>query len=169
MLDMDRIIELLNIERECVRRNSGQNCDRNCGACDLVQDDKELMAAYDSAVEMLTTQHETIKSLTDTINHLCEGIASTAPRVYTVEDFEDGMYIPTVLWLEKRNGDVVVGVWQFDHYEMEDGTTWPDMGLEFVEHPGAYNKEYRIWTGEPNRALKIAYSWNDDCEGGVSA
>lgn len=169
MLDRDRIIELLKIERECVRRNSDQNCDRNCGACDLVQDDKELLAAYDSAVEMLNTQHETIKSLTDTINHLCEGIASTAPRVLSVNDFMEGMYIPTVLWLERRSGDVVVGVWQIDHYEMGDGTTWPDMGLEFAEHPEAYNKEYRIWTGEPNRALTIVYPWNDEAEGGVSA
>lgn len=169
MLDRDRIIELLKIERECVRRNSAQSCDGNCSACDLVQDDKELLAAYDGAVDLLNVQFETIKSLMNTIVHLSEGIASTAPRVYTVDDFEDGMFIPTVLWLEKRNGDVVVGVWQLDHYEMEDGTTRADVGVEFLERPEAYNSEWRIWSGEPNRALKSAYPWNDEKEGGASA
>lgn len=166
MLDKNRIIELLKIECECVRRNSDQVCDRNCSACDLVQDDKELLAAFDGAIEMLDVQHETIQSLFNTIKHLCDGIASTAPRVVSVDDFIEGMYIPTVLWLERRSGDIVAGVWQLDHYELEDGTTIPDIGLEIAENPEAYNTEWRIWTAEPNEACKKAYPWSDEKEGG---
>lgn len=44
-----RDIELLKIERECVSRT----CDRNCGACDLVQDERELLAMYDRVIAHL--------------------------------------------------------------------------------------------------------------------
>lgn len=53
MIGRERIIELMKAERECVSRNSGRSCDRNCGACDLVQDDQELLAAFDGAIERL--------------------------------------------------------------------------------------------------------------------
>ena len=55
-MDRNRIIELLKIERECIRRNCEQRCDRNCGACDLVQDDQELLAAFDGAIALLSEQ-----------------------------------------------------------------------------------------------------------------
>ena len=142
MLDKKRVIELLKIERECVSRAV---CDRDCGKCELAQDKDELLAAFDSAVEMLTAQDTSI-----------------SPRVLSVNDFMEGLYIPTVLWLERRGGDVVVGVWQIDHYEMEDGTTLDDIGLEFAENPEAYNKEYRIWTSEPDETRKKAFQWDDE-------
>ena len=44
-----RDIELLKIERECVSRT----CDRNCGVCDLVQDERELLAMYDRVIAYL--------------------------------------------------------------------------------------------------------------------
>lgn len=47
----DHLIELMKIERECVSR---ENCDRNCAACDLVQDREELIDAYDSVIGILT-------------------------------------------------------------------------------------------------------------------
>ena len=43
----DRIIELLECERQCILRNSDNSCNRDCVNCDLVQDTKELLAMYD--------------------------------------------------------------------------------------------------------------------------
>lgn len=43
----DRIIELLECERQCILRNSDNSCNRDCANCDLVQDSKELLAMYD--------------------------------------------------------------------------------------------------------------------------
>lgn len=140
--DKDRVIELLKIEHECVRRNSEQQCDGNCSACDLVQDDKDLLAAYDRAVELLSE---------------CK-----IPRLLSINDFMDGLHIPTVLWLELREKGVLAGVWQFDHYEMEGGTVFSDIGLEFAEHPEAYNTKWRVWTAEPNDAIMAAYPWDDN-------
>ena len=66
MMTNRRAMELLAIERACVRRASGlepvenvfcengysynqvrEGCNRNCGECGLVQDANELLAMYD--------------------------------------------------------------------------------------------------------------------------
>ena len=47
----DRIIELMQIELECVSR---EDCDRHCSECDLVQDREELIDAYKKVVGILT-------------------------------------------------------------------------------------------------------------------
>ena len=52
----DRAIELLKIERECINRNNqsfGENCDRNCGKCDLVQNTEELLNMYDYVINFV--------------------------------------------------------------------------------------------------------------------
>lgn len=46
----DEVIKYLKIERECISRD----CDRNCGECDLVQEQKTLLDAYTSAIVLLT-------------------------------------------------------------------------------------------------------------------
>ena len=50
-MEIKRIYELLNIERECVMR--GNTCNRNCINCDLVQDDKELIEMYDILIKLI--------------------------------------------------------------------------------------------------------------------
>lgn len=52
MLDREKIINVLKIERECVSRD----CDRDCGKCDLVQDRDWLLSAYDNAIALLKAQ-----------------------------------------------------------------------------------------------------------------
>lgn len=48
----ERVLELLKIERECIKRNKF-GCDRKCGECDLVQDTEELLEMYDTVIERL--------------------------------------------------------------------------------------------------------------------
>lgn len=48
----DEVIRILKIERECISRN----CDRNCGYCDLVQEQETLLDAYNSAIALLENQ-----------------------------------------------------------------------------------------------------------------
>lgn len=50
-MDNYQLAKLMRIERACVRR--GNTCDRKCADCDLVQDDKTLIAAYDAVIKML--------------------------------------------------------------------------------------------------------------------
>ena len=59
-MKIDRVLELLKIERECVTRQSPCNeksklCDRNCGECDIAQNDLELIEMYDFVIGMIET------------------------------------------------------------------------------------------------------------------
>lgn len=59
-MKIDRALELLKIERECVTRQSPCNeksklCDRNCGECDIAQNDLELIEMYDFVISMIET------------------------------------------------------------------------------------------------------------------
>ena len=49
-MTLSRAIELLGIERECVSRD----CDRDCGMCDLVQDQAELLEMYDEVIRVIS-------------------------------------------------------------------------------------------------------------------
>lgn len=46
----ERILQLIKIERECVKRNG--KCDRDCANCDLVQIDSDLIEMYDNAIRL---------------------------------------------------------------------------------------------------------------------
>jgi len=49
IMDIQRIYDLLKIERECVSRD----CDRNCLNCELVQERDELLQMYDILIALI--------------------------------------------------------------------------------------------------------------------
>ncbi len=55
-------IRVLQNERECVRRQSGQGCDHHCAACDLVLEDRVVMDAYETAIASIRAQQEAEKN-----------------------------------------------------------------------------------------------------------
>lgn len=60
-MDIQRIFDLLNIERECIIRSN--NCDRKCIDCDLIQDDKELIEMYDILIKLIGSYLPTWKTM----------------------------------------------------------------------------------------------------------
>lgn len=52
-MTVQRVVELLRIELECIKRNNGSSCDRNCSQCDLVQDSQELIDYYETAIQII--------------------------------------------------------------------------------------------------------------------
>ena len=44
------VIKVIQTERECIAR---QQCDRDCGKCDLVMNADEILAAYDYVLDIL--------------------------------------------------------------------------------------------------------------------
>lgn len=48
----ERVIEVLRTEKKCVLRNI-RGCDRECGKCDLVLPDEEVLTAYDMAIKII--------------------------------------------------------------------------------------------------------------------
>lgn len=59
-MEPERIIKLLQIEKECVERASGKAkdqhhvCLRDCWNCDLVQDTDELIDMYDACISIIS-------------------------------------------------------------------------------------------------------------------
>jgi len=51
-----RMVELLEIEKECVRRNACGECNRACHICDLLQDDTELHEMYEEVIALVKAQ-----------------------------------------------------------------------------------------------------------------
>ena len=43
-------LKLMQIEKECVIRNSVEICNRDCGKCDLAQNDTDLIEAFQMAI-----------------------------------------------------------------------------------------------------------------------
>lgn len=59
-MTIQRMLELLEIEHECILRNSHDDCDRNCADCDLAQDDDELHEMYTDVIALLK-EHEAVE------------------------------------------------------------------------------------------------------------
>lgn len=51
-MKINRLLELLKVERTCVQRNHDALCNRDCENCDLVQNDFELIEAYDAVISI---------------------------------------------------------------------------------------------------------------------
>ena len=52
-MTIQRMIELLQIEHQCMLRKSHADCDGDCENCDLVQDDMELHEMYINVIDIL--------------------------------------------------------------------------------------------------------------------
>lgn len=71
-MGINQIIEILEKEKECVKRNVGKDCDRDCGNCDLVLEDEEILTAYTLAISILKTIQGDRKVM-NTTNHVAGG------------------------------------------------------------------------------------------------
>lgn len=50
-MNKQEAISIIKNEMECVRR--GSSCDRNCGSCDLVKPEEDIIGAYRQAISAL--------------------------------------------------------------------------------------------------------------------
>ena len=71
-MGINQIVEILEKERECVKRNVSKDCDRDCGNCDLVLEDEEILTAYTLAISILKTIQGDRKVM-NTTNHVAGG------------------------------------------------------------------------------------------------
>lgn len=62
-MNLERVKELMEIERECVSR--GDLCDRDCKNCELVQETRELLEAYKIVILELEDRILAIEALKD--------------------------------------------------------------------------------------------------------
>ena len=49
-MNMNRVVEILRTEKECVERQDTPKCNRDCGNCDLLLPTEEVKQAYTLAI-----------------------------------------------------------------------------------------------------------------------
>lgn len=54
-MTLKRALELMKIEKKCIKRNKDQKCNRECEKCDLVQNTDELLEAYKIIIHFVST------------------------------------------------------------------------------------------------------------------
>ena len=55
-MDNKQAIKIIETEKKCVCRQFEKGCDRLCRKCDLVLEDKEIINAYDMAINLLQAE-----------------------------------------------------------------------------------------------------------------
>ena len=58
-MTIDEAIKVLDNEQRCVIRNIGNRCKRDCGMCDLLLPDEDILSAYGLAISILRDLQET--------------------------------------------------------------------------------------------------------------
>ena len=71
-MTIQRMIELLVIEHECVLRNSHGDCDRKCAICELAQNDIELLEMYANVISLLKA-HFLSGLVSSEMDNYCDG------------------------------------------------------------------------------------------------
>lgn len=49
----EEAVKIIKTELECIKRNDGTDCDRNCADCDLVMEDTDIKEALGMAIKLL--------------------------------------------------------------------------------------------------------------------
>ena len=85
MIDREKVIKGLQIERECVARD----CDRDCRTCDLAKEWEWLLSVYDDALELLKEQEpKTVLNRDD--GYYCPQCSTIATRIMGVQKLHPG-------------------------------------------------------------------------------
>ena len=60
-MSTEQILKVLKNERECIKRQGTDKCDRNCGNCDLCLPDDEILEVYDHLIKIVECEAIYIK------------------------------------------------------------------------------------------------------------
>lgn len=128
-----RMVELLEIEKECVRRNSCGECNRACHICDLLQDDTELHEMYEEVIAMVKAQE---------------------PRVLALDEIHRGMTV----WLEDVDkADVILAIGGSSGGGCKCFITVDDRSI--APRDSDYGVRWRAWTREPTAEQRRETHW----------
>lgn len=132
-----RIIELLEIEKECVLRNASAECNRYCAGCDLLHDDTELHEMYTEVIALLKAQE---------------------PRVMTLEEVKVSKGADMYLEISARTDDIpYITAATLDGVGTK-GAVFYCSHFDFV----AYNRRlygWRCWTSRPDEKRREETPW----------
>lgn len=96
-MTIERMIELLETECLCVKKNVYNACDRDCENCELVQDAEEIITMYSCVISMLQAQPNHTEKVEKAYwivrrnsNYAtCSNCSHSYIDVYDLEDFDN--------------------------------------------------------------------------------
>lgn len=53
-ISINQVLKVLKNERECIKRQGTDRCNRRCDECDLCLEDTEILEVYDFLIEAFT-------------------------------------------------------------------------------------------------------------------
>lgn len=132
-----RMVELLEIEKECARRNACGECNRSCHICDLLQDDTELHEMYEEVIALVKAQEPRVMTFEEVMSDDTE-------IAWTEAEFEDDEYA----WF--CPGIII---------HRENAFESNAIGVSFEGDRDNYGKEIRCWTSKPTKEQREAVPW----------
>ena len=137
-MTIERMAELLEIEHRCMLRKSHDECNSDCGHCDLVQDDSELHEMYNDVIALLKAQ---------------------IPRVMTFDEVMSGE--TEIAWTEADSED---GDYKWFYpgliFHRDEKFESCFMGVICEGGRDNYGKEIRCWTSKPTDEQRKATKWD---------
>lgn len=133
-MEIQRAIELLKIEQECLKRNELKECNRECASCDIVQDSRELYRMYSLAIKVLSEKSPHILTLDE---------ALSAPYVW-LEANPSGLGVRQIK--RSTNDDTILLIYSFP--------AQPSMA-----DADMYGVMFRAWSDKPSVEQRKANKW----------
>lgn len=99
-MKIDKAIELMRVERECVMRNDDVHCNRdcvNCDLCDTLEKTSDIIEAYGIAIEKMEDSMRTMPRM-GWLLVLAAYIPSTVFTIATCHFIDCGNWISTVVF-----------------------------------------------------------------------
>lgn len=124
-----RMVELLEIEKEYVRRNACGECNRACHICDLLQDDTELHEMYEEVIALVKAQE---------------------PHIMTLEEWREWKRKP----LSQRDP-----VYYVDNKGLGSWITPNDQLFIYATPELGYGVLFVCWTSRPTDEQRAATQW----------
>ena len=118
-MTIERMIELLEIEHECMRRGAHSECDRDCARCELVQDDQELDEMYTGVIALLKEQDKLLHKKQKDIDRLCTEISEWKHKFHDKSLKEQDAKYPVCEKCGKKIDHIITSVFNYDGSDSE--------------------------------------------------
>ena len=159
-MNIERAVQLLEIEKECIRRSA--DCNRDCARCELVQDGAELSEAYDTAI---ATLH---KAVSDEYVKIPEtGIGDLSDGYHTF----NGLYRQRMVLFAAMVKAYKDRAWKSLRHEDGEpcfGGGWFIVGIDTPEGSYTYHYETKDWFAFDCVELPVGKHWDGHTEDDVT-
>jgi hypothetical protein len=155
-MDNKQAIKIIETEKKCVCRQFEKGCDRICGKCDLVLEDKEIINAYDMAINLLQAEP-------------CEDAGEISDGYHT---FNQLYHQRAILFATIVNQNKDIAWKSYKHsdgkYCFDSNGEWFIVGIDTSEGSYTYHYSKEYWNYFKCKELDCGKEWDGHTEEDVT-